>query len=279
MTEIRLSAIILNYKDPELTRRCVNYLIDASEEADINTQVIVVDNSAPETAETLKKILPDGVEIIENTVNQGFSRANNQGIEVASGDYILLLNNDAFVNPETLINGVKYHEEHVNCGLWSPKLVGEDGSFQVSCAYLPSIRGLISEYLRFKNSDWYRDPEKWTGPVDVGNVVGAFMLMKHALIDDVGLLDEDYFFTVEDVDYCKRVHEAGFTVIYDPRFSVVHIGGASQPGKWVNDPYIHKNRALYFKKNHGILMGFLAGLIIWWGLSMRKFMMWRAGEG
>jgi len=278
MTNIRLSAIILNYKDPELTAQCVNYLINSSEDADINIQVIVVDNSAPETVVTLQKILPDSVEIIENQLNLGFSKANNQGIEISTGDYILLLNNDAFVNSETLINGINFHEEHEKCGLWSPKLVGEDGKFQVSCAQLPSISGLFSEYVRFKNSDWYEDLESWTKPRDVGNVVGAFMLMKRSLIDSVGVLDEDYFFTVEDVDFCKRVHEAGFTVIYDPRRTIIHIGGASQPGKWVNDPYIHKNRVKYFRKNHGVLSGFLAGLIIWMGLSMRKFMMWRAGE-
>jgi len=98
MTNIRLSAIILNYKDPELTAQCVNYLINSSEDADINIQVIVVDNSAPETVVTLQKILPDSVEIIENQLNLGFSKANNQGIEISTGDYILLLNNDAFVN-------------------------------------------------------------------------------------------------------------------------------------------------------------------------------------
>ena len=276
MTTIRLSTIILNYKDPELTAKCVDYLISSCEDVKITYQVIVVDNSAPETADTLKKILSDDVEVIENQVNQGFSRANNQGIEVAEGDYILLLNNDAFVNPDTLMNGIKYHEEHGDCGVWSPKLIGEDGSFQVSCAHLPSMNGLIGEYIRFQNKDWYPDPEGWTEPRNVGNVVGAYFLMKRFVIDSVGVLDEDYFFNVEDVDYCKRVHEAGFTVIYDPRYHVVHIGGASQPGKWVNDPYIHKNRVMYFKKNHGILSGLIAGFIIWTGLSMRKFMMWRA---
>ncbi len=273
-----LSAIILNYKDTKLTSRCVEYLEKASEDSGIPTEIIVVDNSASETGDALKKLLNDDVTVIENIENMGFSRANNQGIEVARGDCILLLNNDAFINPETLINGVKYLENHKECGVWSPKLIGEDGKFQVACAKLPSITGLIGEYIKFKNIDWYPDLESWSEPTNVGNVVGACMLFRRSLVDDVGLLDEDYFFNVEDVDYCKRTHETGYKVIYDPRYSVVHIGGASQPGKWVNDPYIHKNRILYFKKNHGILKGFMAGLIIWTGLNMRKFMMWRAGE-
>lgn len=275
---LTLSAIILNYKDPELTARSVQTLEESARTIDLKTQIVVVDNSANETAESLKKLLGDDVTIIENLENQGFSRANNQGMEVATGDYILLLNNDAFVNPETLEMGLKYLDSHGECGVWSPKLVGQDGKFQVSCARLPSLRGLMAEYIQFKNLDWYPDLENWVEPTDVGNVVGAFMLFRRTLIDKVGMLDEDYFFNVEDVDYCKRIHEAGYEVIFDPRYSIVHIGGASQPGKWVNDPYMHKNRKIYFKKNHGTLQGIFAGFIIWTGLNMRKFMMWRAGE-
>jgi GT2 family glycosyltransferase len=275
---LTLSAIILNYKDPELTARSVQSLLESAQTIGIKTQVVVVDNSANETAEFLKKLLGDDATIIENLENQGFSRANNQGMEIATGDYILLLNNDAFVNAETLEMGLNYLDTHEKCGVWSPKLVGLDDKFQVSCARLPSLRGLIAEYIQFKNLDWYPDLENWDEPADVGNVVGAFMLFRRTLIDEVGMLDEDYFFNVEDVDYCKRIHEAGYEVIYDPRYSVVHIGGASQPGKWVNDPYMHKNRKIYFKKNHGIVQGIIAGIIISTGLNMRRFMMWRAGE-
>jgi len=275
---LSLSSIILNYKNPELTVKSVNYLERSSEKLGINTQIIVVDNSASETAETLNNLLDNDVTVIENIKNMGFSRANNQGIKLSKGEYILLLNNDAFINPETLINGIKYLENHSECGVWSPKLVGEDGEFQVSCAKLPSIKGLIGEYIRFNNLDWYPELENWSEPTDVGNVIGACMIFRRSLVDEIGMLDEDYFFNVEDVDFCKRIHEAGYTVIYDPRYSIIHIGGASQPGKWVNDPYIHKNRVIYFKKNHGILKGALAQIIIWTGLKMRKFMMWRAGE-
>lgn len=275
---LTLSVIILNYMDPELTVRSVEALKQSAETIGLKTQIVVVDNSAKETAETLKKLLENDVTVIENLENQGFSRANNQGIKIATGDYILLLNNDAFVNPETLRKGFEYLKANPECGVWSPKLIGEDGKFQVSCAKLPSLWGLIGEYIRFKNPDWYPNLDKWNEPTNVGNVVGAYMLFRRSLIDEVGMLDEDYFFNVEDVDFCKRIHEAGYMVIYDPRYSVVHIGGASQPGKWVNDPHIHKNRKIYFKKNHGILSGAFAGLIIWTGLKMRRFMMWRAGE-
>jgi GT2 family glycosyltransferase len=270
ITDSTLSTIILNYKNPVLTSKCVDYLIESANKTDINIQIIVVDNSAFETVDELKRLLPPGVEIIENIENHGFARANNQGILISNGEYILLLNNDVFVNSECLSHGINFLDENDDTGIWAPKLVGEDGSFQVSCARLPSIKGLIGEYILSKNYDWYPDLKKWNEPHSVGNVVGAFVLMKKDVIDQVGLLDEDYFFTVEDVDYCKRVNLEGFSVIYDPRCSVIHIGGASHDNTWLDDTNMHKLRILYFRKNHGILKAFLAFFIINVGLNVRK---------
>lgn len=267
-----LSVIILNYKNTALTSKCVDYVIDSTKKAAIKTQIIIVDNSAKKTADELKLLLPN-VHIIENMENQGFSKANNQGILASKGEYILLLNNDAFINPECLTNGINFFKENENCGLWAPKLVGEDGVFQVSYADLPSIKGLVKEYILLKNSNSYRDLNEWNKPHNVGNVIGAFMLIKKEAIEKVGLLDEDYFFTSEDVDYCKKIHKAGFSVIYDPRCKIIHIGGASQDYSWVNDPHLHKNRVIYFRKHHGIFKAFLAKIIIITGLNIRKVLL------
>ena len=178
-----LSVIILNYKNTLLTAKCVNYLIESVNKADISIEVIVVDNSALETADELKRILPSEVKFIENNINQGFSRANNKGIRLCTGEFILLLNNDAFVNSECLRAGLNYLKENKDCGIWSPKLIDGDGSFQVSCARLPSIKGLIGEYLLFRNFDWYDDVKEWRKPRNVGNVIGAFLLFEKSLID------------------------------------------------------------------------------------------------
>lgn len=264
-----LSVIILNYKNVNLTSKCVSYVINATKDVNIKTQVIIVDNSAQETADKLKTIIPDA-HIIENSENNGFSKANNQGILASEGEFILLLNNDAFINSKCLVTGIDYVKNNNKCGVWAPKLVGEDGSFQVSCAKLPSIKGLVQEYILLNDNNSYPDLNKWKEPHNVGNVIGAFMLMEKKKIEEVGLLDEDYFFTVEDVDYCKRIHEAGYSVIYDPRCGIVHIGSASQEDKWINDPYMHKFRILYFRKNHGVFMAFLSKIIIYIGLNIRK---------
>ncbi|MDP3067020.1 MAG: glycosyltransferase family 2 protein [Methanobacteriaceae archaeon] len=268
--EIDLSVIILNYKNPFLTLKCVKTLISSAKKAEISTQIIVVDNSALETSETLKKILPPNIDLIENNENLGFSKANNQGISKAKGNYILFLNNDAFVNSKSLKAGINCLNNKIIFGIWAPKLIGEDGLFQVSCARLPSLKGLIGEYILNKNYDWYNDVSQWTEAKDVGNVVGAFMLIKKSVIDKIGNLDEEFFFNVEDVDFCKRANQAGFLVIYDPRYSIIHIGGASQEETWTNDKHLHKNRILYFKKNQGLIKYLLARLIITLSLRIRK---------
>jgi N-acetylglucosaminyl-diphospho-decaprenol L-rhamnosyltransferase len=267
----QLSVIILNYKNPNLTAKCVDCLTEASNSAKIETETIIIDNSAQETASTLRTLLPENVKIIENERNLGFSKANNQGISTSSGEYVLLLNNDAFVNSEVLKTGIRFLDENHDCGLWAPKLVGEDGIFQMTCARLPSIKGLIVEYLLFRSYDRYSDSESWKEPRVVGAVIGAFMLIRRRVIDSVGMLDEDFFFTVEDIDYCYRVNEANFKIYYDPTVSMVHLISASQK-KGIEYPELHSNRVLYFKKNKGTFSGFLSKIIINLGLFLRKIL-------
>lgn len=270
-TEPLISVIILNYKNPDLTTKCVDCLTEASNSANIVTETIIVDNSAQETASILRTSLPEKVKIIENERNLGFSKANNQGISISRGEYVLLLNNDAFVNPGVLKAGIRFLDENPDCGLWAPKLVGEDGTFQMTCARLPSIKGLIVEYLLFRSYDRYSGSESWKEPHVVGAVIGAFMLIRRKVVDSVGMLDEDFFFTVEDIDYCFRVNEADFKIYYDPTVSMVHLVSASQK-EGIEYPELHSNRVLYFKKNKGIFSWFLSGIIINLGLLMRKIL-------
>ena len=125
---ILVSVVVLNYKNPQLTEKCVANVRDSSAEAKIPVQVIVVDNSASETAARLRHLLPNDTQIIENQRNLGFSRGNNQGILASRGEYILILNNDVFVNANCLKTGVQYMEEHPEVGIWAPRLTSEDGS-------------------------------------------------------------------------------------------------------------------------------------------------------
>ncbi|MEN6330121.1 MAG: glycosyltransferase family 2 protein [Methanobacterium sp.] len=270
--EPEFSVIILNYKNADLTAKCVDYLMKASDEAKIDIETIIVDNSAKQTARMLEKLLPEKVKIIPNQENLGFSKANNQGISVSRGKYVLLLNNDAFVNNDVLRTGIRFLDENPDCGIWAPRLEGEDGTYQMTSARLPSLKGLIIEYLLFRSYDRYADSESWEEPRKVDAVIGAFMLIPRRVIETIGMLDEDFFFTVEDIDYCFRVNKANFKVYYDPTVSMVHLVSASQK-EGIEYPELHTNRVLYFKKNKGIIQGFLSAIIINLGLFLRKILL------
>jgi GT2 family glycosyltransferase len=267
-----VSAVILNYKDPELTCRCIDKLHAAADESGVETEVIVVDNSAPQTAQSLHEGLSEEVIIIENEKNEGFSKANNQGIERAKGDLILIMNNDLFINADTLGKGVRYIKNHPNIGVWAPKLTDQQGNAQRSCSQFPTLTGLISEYLlklQYDNriAKYAISADK---PIKVDTVIGACMLIPKTVLDEVEGFDEDYFFNVEDVDLCLKIKNCGYEVIFDSRCSAVHLVSASQNGHWHDNRYLHQARILYFRKNHNSLKSGIAKAVIKAGIQLRK---------
>lgn len=267
-----ISAVILNYLNPDLTCRCVDTLLAASRNAEIGIEVIVVDNSAHQTAEELKRRLPDGVIIIENQENCGFAKANNQGIRRANGDHLLIMNNDLFINAEVISTGLAYLKSHEKAGIWAPKLTDQDGTPQRSCARFPTIPGLVTEYL-FKIQYDNAIAEKALQsdqPVEVDTVIGACMLIPAPVMEETGGFDEDYFFNVEDVDLCRKINALGYEVVFDPRCSAIHLVGASQGGHWHQNQLLHDARIQYFKKHHHPLKALLAKTCIRAGVKLRE---------
>lgn len=267
-----VSAVILNYLNPELTAECVDKLLYASGEAGIAVEVIIVDNSAPQTAPKLQTMLPEKVIVIENDTNCGFSKANNQGIKRASGEFIVIMNNDLFINKNTLAGGVDYLKNHPNIGVWAPKLTDQNGNAQRSCSQFPTLTGLFTEYLlklQYDNTI-AKKALKADHPVKVDTVIGACMFIPRKVMDDVGGFDEDYFFNVEDVDLCLKIKNKGYEVIFDPGCSAIHLVSASQNNHWYNDVHLHKSRILYFRKNHHPLKASIAQSVISAGLRLRK---------
>jgi len=271
--KVTLSFIVLNYKDVPLTTRCIRAISDSMVALSFQWEAVVVDNSAMESGESLRAALSHfPVRVIDADGNLGLAKANNLGAHLAKGDYLVLLNNDAFVNSAAIEAGVEALKADPRIAIWASALKGNDGRLQASVGELPRLRHLLSEYagIRLFHSNRAEIPADQSSFVD--SVVGAFMIISSGIYQDAGGFDEDYFFTCEDVDLCKRMRDAGFKVMYDPRFHVVHIGGASQGWKWIHDPFLHSARVMYFRKNHGILIGFCAWAIIWPSLYARRFL-------
>jgi|SRR5699024_8038173 len=268
-----VSAIILNYLNPELTATAVQHLTTAAAAAEISVEVIVVDNSAPQTAEELRQLLPNDVKIIENEANKGFAAANNQGIKEAKGEVIIIMNNDLFINKKVLKAGVKYIMGHKKTGIWAPKLVGQSGNEQRSCFNFPAISDLINEYL-FNNPSHTMLSLKANAastPVPVDSVIGACMFIRKKTLQEVGLFDERFFFNSEDLDLCYKLHQRGYNIIFDPTCEAVHLCSASQNNKWYQKKHLHQSRKIYWKKHYHPFKAKLAGSIIAAGLMMRKF--------
>ena len=175
--------------------------------------------------------------MIRNDTNLGFAKAVNQGIKKSTGEYILLLNTDAFVTQGQLTALVSTLESDKQFGIIAPKLLNQDGSIQSSYGNFPSLtsiffHALSLERLFLKGLIIYQrktspppSPKKRGGNGEVifpDWVSGACMLIKRSVIDRVGFFDEHYFMGIEDIDFCYRVQQAGFRVVYDREQHILH---------------------------------------------------------
>lgn len=230
---MKLSIIIVNFNTKDLLRDCLNSIIHSipclagrqalNHPLSSNYEVIVVDNaSSDESVKMLKKEFPQ-VKLIKNKRNLGFSKANNQGINKARGEYILLLNSDTEIVNNALKELVDFAESKNDLGMAGPKLLNPDGRPQPSTA---PFYTLPVAFLSLFGGDRFlrRSPVKTT-PVDW--VSGACFLIKKAIIDKIGLLDEKFFMYAEEMEYCFRAKKAGYQVYFYPQAEVIHLGEGS----------------------------------------------------
>lgn len=229
-TEYDVSVILVNYNTAHLLERCIGDLRRASE--GLRVQTLIVDNaSKDDSVAVIRARFPD-CELIVNSVNVGFGRANNQALPRCAGRYVLLLNTDAFVSPETLTRTLAAMEADPACGVLGVLLTGSDGAVQPSCRYFPTPwntflihTGLARWFPRARLID---DPH-WdpTRPADCDWVPGCYYLIRREVLERVGLFDPRFFLYMEEVDHCRAVRAAGWTVRYLPDTRVIHLGGES----------------------------------------------------
>ncbi|CAN5303750.1 N/A [soil metagenome] len=228
-----ISIIIVNFKTDKLVSDCISSI---KKNTKLKYEIIVIDNSED---------------------NKGFAIANNIGIRKAKGKYILLLNSDTIVKPQAIDKLYDFAETTPNIGAVVPQLLNSDGSIQGSVFKLPTVLKAIRQYFFGENKllDKYYPKEKT--PVVVESAVMAAFLITPETLKKVGKLDEKYFMYFEDLDYCKRINEAGLKIYYLPESEVIHIHGASG-GK--NEKLIESS-----KKYHGILVYYIYTLVLWLG--------------
>ena len=269
-----VSVIVVNYNTAHLLRDMWAALMAAK--ADLSLEIIIVDNASRDDSVRLLQTDPQfaAVRLIVNAVNVGFGRANNQGLQFATGRYVLLLNTDAFVSADTLRKTVSHMDTHARCGVLGVRLVGRDGSLQPSCRYFPTPWNVFlwrSGLSRFFPSVRMVDDMNWdhTTSRDCDWMPGCYLLVRKEVIDAVGLFDPRYFLYSEEVDFCRRVKQAGWKSTYFAHTTVVHLGGESaksdavltSAGQQISALQV-ESEMLYYRKHYGV-----AGLSVFVCLS------------
>ena len=206
------SIIIVSYNTADLLREC---LVSLQATYGVVKEVFVVDNcSTDNSAQMVKEHFPE-VELIANNENKGFGAANNQALKDCRGRYIIFLNPDTTVKPDTLKNAVAFMDVNHDVGLAGAKILNPDETLQESVSYkYPSEKFTSGETANLQGN--------------IACVLGAFMIAREELIEEIGGFDDDFFLYGEDQDLAWRIREKGFSIGYIDNADVFHWGGQSE---------------------------------------------------
>jgi GT2 family glycosyltransferase len=223
-----VSVIIVTFNTRELTLAAVRSVFESGDGT--LKEVVVVDNGSEDGTEAgVMNDFPQ-VKYRYSERNLGFARANNIGVEMSCGEWILLLNSDARLNKESLARALDYLWQPSECGVLGAQLLNADGSNQNSIACTPSVATelLNKSLLRRLFPGRYPGKEhRFLQPTEVDSVIGAFLLTPRRVWEAVGGLDERYFFFLEETDFCLTVRKKGWSVVHHPGVRVWHGQGGS----------------------------------------------------
>lgn len=251
-----VSIIIVNWNTRDVLHDCVASIYTQAK--GIEFEVLVIDNASNDgSVEMVKKKFPQVI-LIENTENRGFAAANNQGIAIAEGRYVLLLNSDTVILNNAISKTVSFAESHPEAASLGCRVLNPDRSLQPTCFMFPSILNMLLAttflYKLFPKSKffgrermtwWHRDNVK---EVDV--VTGCFVLVRREAIEQIGLMDEQFFMYAEETDWCYRFKQAGWKILFTPGTEIIHLGGQSSKGIRVDMLIRLRISILQFMKKH-----------------------------
>lgn len=229
MSVKKLSIIIVTYNSSNEIEQVIQSILKTVYELDY--EIIVVDNNSRD--DTVSKIsgISTKIRLISNKKNVGFANANNQGFQVAQGDFILILNPDIILTSETKLKDLcERLTQDRRIGIIAPRLNYSDGSIQESVRGFPSLTLQLIRMMKidglFRNSQYYRNymvsDKDMNKESFVDWVIGAFMLIRKELLFEVGLFDKQYFMYMEDADLCVNLRKRGYKICYSPQFSAIH---------------------------------------------------------
>jgi N-acetylglucosaminyl-diphospho-decaprenol L-rhamnosyltransferase len=282
---VDLTIVVVSWNVRDLLRRCLDSVrpIPNSQYPISSIEIIVIDNASTDgSAEMVRTEFPD-VCLVANAENRGFTAANNQGLALSQGRHLLLLNPDTEIVGDALATMVGYMDDHPQVGALGPQLRYPDGSLQSSRRRFPTFATALVESTVVQ--EWWGDnpilrryymsdaPDDAIQPVDW--VVGACLLVRRQAYEQAGGLDEGFFMYSEEMDWCRRIKDAGWEIVYLPTATVVHYEGKSSE-QVVPARHIHfqSSKVRYFRKHHGTLQ---AEALRWFLLGTYVYQMAREG--
>ena len=255
-----LSIIIINYKSAQLVLDCIDSIYQQTKQ--YNFEIILVDNDSKDDCK--EKVLTKfpNTRWLQTGYNAGFARANNAGIRIANGEYILILNADTIITDGAIdksITLLKHETDAVGCGV---QLLNTDGSNQISGAHfvkgglntllpLPYLGKLI-RYLGYRFKSTIPSVQTIENKIEVDWIVGAYIIVKKQTLEISGLMDEDFFMYAEEIEWCARLRKQGKLYLFaEPK--VIHIGGGTSSDYYTTTEN-ENSKNLWNKKGRQIII-------------------------
>ena len=271
-TRLDLSIVLVCWNNKDYLEPCLNSIYGGPLKSCFD--VVVVDNGSTDgSQEMLREKFPE-VKIIQNDHNVGLSKASNQGIVATQGRYVLLLNNDTLVNTASLDAMAQFMNETPEAGAVGGELLYPDGSFQSAGTDFSSLH---EEFLITTRLGLLLSPRYPSFPHDgkvktVGWLSSACLLLRREALNQVGMLDEDYFIYGDEADLQFRLHKKGWKVYFLPEASTIHFGGRSMD-RWHRRKMVYRGKMLFYKKNYGLLRTGILRMMLFI-LSFAKMLVW-----
>lgn len=273
-----IDIVIVNYNSTNHLRSCLESIEKASN--GYKGQIFIQDNASSDGIEMIKTAFPNVV-LTKNLKNLGFAKAVNQGLKLASGDLIVLLNPDTRIPTDFFDISYKFMMDHPDVGIMGPRILNYDGSLQNSARSFPTPLTAFFGRTSFLSRKFPQNPitsknllslkSDGKSPMEVDWISGACMVIRRKAIQDVGLFDERFFMYWEDADWCKRMKQSRWKVVYFPQACVYHyVGGSSEKALFRSAVEFHKSVYRLFDKHSKPLFSLLKPLVLG-GLTVRLF--------
>jgi GT2 family glycosyltransferase len=260
--ELDVSIIIVNWNTKKLLLDCLASIYETVKR--ISMEVWLVDNASTDgSVAAVKAGYPD-VKIIQNTRNLGFAAANNRAFKQMCGRYAVLLNTDAVLMKGAVEEIFDFMENTPIAGMACGQLLNPDGSKQNSIANFPGLASLMvnETLLRILLPRRYPSKRKeYKNPIEVDSCIGACLIVRKKTMDQVGVLDEDYFFFFEETDWARRIKQSGWKIYFVPTARIIHFQGRSVGHNVRSRRLFYHSRYIYFKKWHRDVYDLVQGII------------------